>query len=308
MTVSALLVMISVIITPFSGLFNAMKLRKEISIIQVLEKGIIILFLLLAARYMNMDSAAVMTAIVGAMVIFAVVRIFIFRRQATVLPSETVIQSVSKESWKKIILYGWPFILWGWISWFQFNGERWVINAYLTVGDVGKYGLSASMVNNSIVMVYSVFIQFLTPSIYGKFATGIAVERAKGYSLIKIAAAATFILFLCFGLFLFLAGEQVIHLLSTKEYVIDTSLLLLLTVGLGIFYVGQTLAMVGFALQMPDAYIIPKVLSALLSLTGYIAGCLWFGLYGIVYAILIGNSIYLISIIVINKRMLLKQL
>ncbi len=304
---AVVLIVISVIVTPFAGLFNAMKLRKEISIIQVLEKSFVVLFLFLAAAFFTMNASVIMTAIVSAMALFLLVRLLLYRRQLGGAPSVELMRSVRTESWKKVLMYGWPFVLWGWLSWFQFNGERWIINSYLTTSDVGKYGLSTSLVNNSIVIVYGVFIQFMTPSIYGKFASEAATERLKGYSLIKIASAGTFLLFTIFGIFLFFGGETVIHLLSTKEYVIDTTLLLLLTLGLGIFYVGQTLALVGFALQRPDAYLVPKILSAVVSVAGYIIGCLSFGLYGIVFAILIGNSIYLISILLVNRRMLSTQ-
>jgi O-antigen/teichoic acid export membrane protein len=302
MVSASLLIIITVIAAPFNGLFNAMKLRKEVSIIQVLEKGLIVIILFAVSRFIPMDAGIVMSCVVGAMLVFIVVRVVLYHRQIGQTPSEDERRDIRIDAWKKIVTYGWPFIIWGWLSWLQFNGERWVINSYLTTVDVGKYGLSASIVNNSIVMVYGVLIQFMTPSIYGKFASENRTERMNGYSLIRITSAATFILFLLFGVFLYFAGSMVIQLLSTKEYIIDTTILLLLTVGLGLFYVGQTLAMVGFAMEKPEAYLVPKVLSSVVSVAGYIAGCLWFGLYGIVFAVIIGNSFYLISIIIINKR------
>ncbi len=307
MVSASVLIIISVISTPIAGLFNAMKLRREISIIQVLEKVFIVAFLLLAAATMALDLTFVMVAITSSMAIFLVVRIWIYLKQINVRSSKESINHLKSESGKKIIVYCLPFIFWGWLSWFQFNGERWVVNGFLTMTDVGKYGLSASIVNNSVVLAYGVFIQFLTPSIYDKFSTGNNAEKKKGYGLIKTASLLTFVLFCAFGVLLYVGGEQIIHLLSTKEYVIDALLLFLLTVGLGIFYVGQTLALVGFALQKPSAYIIPKIVSAILSMAGYIIGCMWIGLFGIVISILVSNVVYLVSVMLINRKLLFTQ-
>lgn len=301
MITGGVLVTITVLAAPVNGLLNAMKLRKQLAIIGVVEKVLIVVFLQIGIWFIPMDASTIMLCIVAAMLLLFVVRMMMFGKQIGPEGSTEERNTVRSSAWKKVLAYGWPFIIWGWLSWLQFNGERWVINSMLSMEEVGKYGLAASLVNNSIVMVYNVLIQFVTPTIYAKFSDQ-AADRKGGFQLIRGMAWATFALFVAFGLFLYAAGGWIIRLLSTSAFVLDTGILLFLTIGLGLFYVGQTLAMVGFALERPDAYLIPKIISSVVSVAGYIAGCFWFGLYGIVGAVILGNLFYLGSILIINHR------
>ncbi len=303
-TSAAVLIIISSIANPFNGLLNAMKLRKQISIIQTLEKLSIVILLFAAGAMIVMDASTVMICVLSATGIFLAVRIFFFRGQITVeSPGEVKIR-IRKESLKKIAMYSLPFIIWGWLSWFQFNGERWVIKSMVSVSEAGKYGLAASLVNNSIVLVYGVFIQFILPFIYSKFSQTDPNERAKGYSVIKIASVLTVGLFIVFAAFLFAAGETVVHIISSKDFIISSWFFLILTVGIGFFYVGQTQAILGMALQRPEAYIFPKIISSIVSLAGYIGGCYWFGINGIAYAVCVANAFYLVSVYFVNRKLL----
>ncbi len=301
---AAILIIISALASPFSGILNAMKLRKEISIIQTLEKLFIVIFLLIATSVVVMNASMVMTCIFCAMGIFILVRIILYKKQITNVPDRELVKSVQLESFKKIFLYSAPFVIWGWLSWFQFNGERWVVKTIVSLSEAGKYGLASSLVNNSIVMIYGVFIQFILPTIYTKFSNESKSERIKGYYLIKVASVFTFVLFILFGFFLFAAGDSIIHIISAKEFIIESSFFLFLTIGVGLFYVGQTMAVVGLALQKPEAYLIPKIGSAIVSMAGYITGCFYFGIYGIAYAVCVANAFYLISVYFVNIRLL----
>ncbi|MFZ4619221.1 MAG: lipopolysaccharide biosynthesis protein [Bacteroidota bacterium] len=300
---AGILIIISSLANPFNGLLNAMKLRKQISIIQTLEKLSIVILLFAAGAMLTMDASFVMICVLSATGMFLAVRIYFFRRQMSAHPTIEVIARIRIESIKKIAMYSLPFIIWGWLSWFQFNGERWVIKSMVSTSEAGKYGLAASLVNNSIVLVYGVFIQFVLPSIYSKFSQGDRTEKLKGYSVIKIASVLTVILFSAFAVFLFFAGETVVHIISSKDFIISSWFFLILTIGIGFFYVGQTLAIVGMALQRPEAYIFPKIISAVVSLAGYIGGCYWFGINGIAYAVCFANAFYLISVYIVNRKL-----
>ncbi len=302
MIAGSMLVIITVLSIPMNGLLNALKLRKELALIQVTEKALIVMFLQTGIWFVPLDAAVIMTCIVAAMSIMFAARIVVFQRQIGTSDPEAERISVRESAWKKVVMYGWPFVLWGWLTWSQLNGERWVINSYLAAEDVGRYGLASSMVNNSIVMLYTVLIQFITPSVYAKFSSDHPGDRVGGFQLISMMTWVTFILFSLFGLFLYGAGDWLIRLLSNADFVVDAEILFLLTLGMGVFYMGQTLAMVGMALERPTVYVLPKIVSAVISVAVYIAGCLMFGLLGIVFGILIGNLVYLVGIIVVNKR------
>jgi len=301
---ASFLIIFSVLSNPLNGLLNAMKLRKEIAVIQILEKICIIIFLLLIGLLAQMDAALVMLSIACATGFFFAVRLKTFLKQAAAFPTAAAYSTIKKTTLPRIITFCIPFIAWGWLAWLQLNGERWVINSFLPKEDVGKYGLSLSLINNSIVLAYGVFIQFITPSIYEKFSGNNESDDRKGHSLITISSAITLSMFVVFGIFIFFFGENLIHLLSSEEYVVDSSILLLITTGLGFFYIGQTFAIHGMALQKPSIYLIPKILSALISIVGYIYFCKLYGILGIAIAICISGFVYMISVNFANRKLL----
>ncbi len=297
------LIVLSVLSPPITGILNAMKLRRELSVVQVLEKLFIVLFLFGAFFTVTMNSTSVMFSIASSMVIFFFVRVFFLKRESTLPVTKIELLEMKKTLLPKIFSYILPFFLWGWISWFQFNGERWVINSFLPSSEVGRYGLALSVINNSIVVLYGVYIQFITPLVFEKYGSPNADQKKKGKSLIFISSFATLGLFVVFGIFLFFFGKEIIQFLSTKDFELPTSLLLYLVIGFGLFYVGQTMALVGMAMQKPNIYIFPKVLTAIISVGGYIIGCQYFGIWGIAYSIIIANTFYVVSIFIANKKL-----
>jgi O-antigen/teichoic acid export membrane protein len=211
---------------------------------------------------------------------------------------------LQNEIYKKIAIYSTPFILWGAISWIQSNGERWVINGILTPFDLGRYGFASSLISSSIVVIFNVISQFITPIIFNKFSSNTEAAKKIGMRIIRLYSWITFMLFFTFGIVLFFTGNFITHLISTNEFTIDSSILFLLTVGIGIFCVAQTLTSIGLAYHKPKIYIVPKILSALLSIIAYVIGCYLAGIMGVVIAIVVVNCLYLIMIFIANKKFL----
>lgn len=303
---AALMITASLLSVPLNGMMNAMRLRREVAMIQVVERVLIIVLLYLLLSRVSSDATIVMFAIAAATGISLCLRAALFRKASILAPESNVqetpdLRAERKEIYRKVTQYSLPFVLWGGISWLQSSSERWVINGMLTSADVGRYGLAANIINSSAVLLFNIFTQFITPIIFSNFAEERSVHKALG--LIRIYTWVTLFLFGFVAVVLFLFGGFLIPLLSSKAFAVDSSLLLLLTFGIGMFYLGQTLTTVGLALKKPQTYVAAKVVSALLSIVFYIAGCHWFGILGIAYAIVLVNVIYFGLIVVSNRSL-----
>jgi O-antigen/teichoic acid export membrane protein len=292
-----------------SGMLNAMRLRREAALLQIAERVLIIVLLYALLANFQRRASSVMIALGIASALAVTIRLYIYLRalpgvSGDKLERNHLLKENYREMYVNMLRYSSPFLVWGALSWLQSNGERWVINGMLTAADVGRYGLAANIVNSSAVVLFNILTQFITPIIFDKFSNESHGRTNEGIGLIRLYGWCTFVLFAFTALMLFLFGEQLIRLLSTDAFVVDSSLLAVLTLGIGMFYIGQAQATVGLALKMPTAYIGVKVASAVLSIAFYLAGCYWNGVIGIAMAILIVNSIYFVLTVNVNRSLL----
>ncbi len=304
---AAVMILILAVTIPINGMLNAMRLRKETSIVQIGERLALIALLLGVTLTGTLDATLVVVCTAIATGLSLVVRSVICQSRARIDsadPIETVDPvAVRKEIYGKIIDYTRPFIAWGAIAWIQSNGERWVIDTVMTKSDVGRYGLAASLVNSSAVVLVNVLAQFVTPIVFAKFSSTVPEEQKKGQQLIRLNVLVTTMVFVVIGLILYVAGEPIIHLLSTKAFTLEPSILLILTVGLGAFYAGQAMTTLGLAMNKPAAYMTTKITVAIASAVFYYLGCIWQGVLGVAIGLLIANLLYIVLVFRVNRRL-----
>lgn len=307
---AALMIIFALLAVPLNGMLNAMRLRREVAIIQVIERLLIIAFLVIFLMQSASDATTVMLAIGVATSLAMAARLWQYSRTIRTDAREAkpgdAVDTVSfrAQIYGTVAQYGSPFVLWGLMGWLQSNGERWVINGLLTQAEVGRYGLTVNIVNSSAVVLFTILSQFITPIIFNRFPAHQGADISRGMEVIHLYGWATLFLFMGIGVVLFFVGETVIHLLSSKAFVVDSLLLFLLTMGLGVFYVGQTLTTVGLALKQPNVYMAAKVVTGLLSIVLYLVGCYWAGVLGVVCAIGVTNMLYLVLVLRTNRVLL----
>jgi O-antigen/teichoic acid export membrane protein len=303
--VAAVMILLLAITIPVNGMLNAMRLRKESSIIQIGERIVLIGLLLAAHVTWTLDATLVVLCTAMATGSSLIARSAIYQAHSTIaspVPDAMIDRvDVRKEIYGKIIDYVRPFMAWGAIAWIQSNGERWVIDTVMTKADVGRYGLAASLVNSSAVVLVSVLGQFVTPIIFGKFSHPSIEEQSKGRQLIRLNTVITVVIFVVIGVILYVAGEPIIHLLSSRAFTLEPSVLVVLAMGLGAFYAGQAMTTLGLALNKPAAYMTTKILVAIVSGLLYYIGCIWQGVFGVAVGLLVANLLYVVLVFRVNR-------
>jgi O-antigen/teichoic acid export membrane protein len=200
-----------------------------------------------------------------------------------------------------------PIILWGIFGGLQGNGERWIVGSLLSTSDVGRYGLAFTLISSSAIVSYTIFSQFLLPLIYEAFSSKEENGFRRGMKLVSLFRWVIAFMFLACAFLLGAIGDVIIRLVSTNDFTVGGWFLFLLTIGVGLFYMAQVEMTIGMSLRRSQVYLIPRIATSVASIVFYIIGCSFGGLIGTAVAVIVVNLGYLVSVIVINRRNVLRK-
>ncbi len=287
-----------------NSVLNLLRKRKLNSILQGIEKTISILLLLLILKmnFLTIETAILILAAVA--LLFGSGKFLCFKK---LLPEQQpadfgVLKTEIKSS---LFPYMMPFVLWGISGWLQLNGEKWIINEYLSTSDVGIYGVMMAVVNSLVVIPNNIIVEFAMPIIFKYYADLKDKENVlTGYMYIKLIFV--LILFLTAGATVvsFFAGSFLIKLISSNSFTTFSYLLPSLTLGTGLFFTGQALTNLGMALNKPEKYLAPKIVIGIMSVILNLILIKTFGIEGVSYSVLISGTAYVFYIWVVNKKIL----
>ncbi len=293
----------------FNSILNLIRKRKENSLLQALEKILMILVILILLWLNNLVLFNILLAFCGISLLLAFIKIFTFRKFVPVhINSSKNRSDVLKEMKHTVIIYISPFLIWAIAGWFQMNGEKWIINAVLSVREVGIYAIMMSVVNALVVIPNNIITEFATPIIFKQFSdihnkgnidAGLTYIKINTLLVISITVIAT--------LLTIFFGDSIIKLISSDNYAAYWQILPLLVLGTGLFYTGQTQTLLGLGFSKPQKYIAPKVIIGVGSVGLNLLFISTFGFQGIAYSILIIGVVYVFYISLVNKRMLKTQ-
>ncbi len=290
----------------FNSLLNLIRRRKENSILQTLEKTSLISALLVFIHFNRLNLLNIFIAFSLIAFSFFILKYFFFNKFVSAVneQSEENNEKVEKEIKVKVYYYVLPFFIWSVAGWLQMNGEKWIINGYLSVSDVGVYAIMIAIVNALIVLPNNIFSEFITPIIFKQFSDLSKKDNMNaGYFYIKLNVAAVSIVSFVSVILTFSFGKQLILLISNAEYITHYTMLPFLAIGIGMFYVGQAYTLLGLSLNKPKIYLLPKISSGILSIILNILLISNFGLIGVVYSTCIIGIFYLIYIIAVNNSL-----
>lgn len=287
-----------------SSLINLLRKRKASALFQTLEKMLVVAFLAFLYFRAKLTLTAILYGVGGVYILIIACKLIFIRRSVPLghghLRGER--SAIRKEILRTVSQYSKPFAIWGGAGWLQFNGERWVIEKMLTTADVGIYSVMMALVNFLIVLPYGVLARFAEPIVYGKFADLRSSEDTKkGMTYIRWFVAAVSLLGIFGVLVTTFIGRDLVLVISSGDYASHWRLLPLMTGGVGLFYVGQSLALVGMARNVPKKYLFPKVSIGLTALVMYLSFCRWLELTGIAISLSLVGLIYLLMIIWTNR-------
>lgn len=300
-------VIISKISETFNSLLNLLRKRKENAIIQTLEKILQVILLLVLLNQKRLLLVEVISLLLFTSIVFGILKMILFRK---FLPDEKKSSSGNltngkNEMRRTTAAYIIPFLIWGISGWLQSNGERWIISGLLSVSDVGIYAIMMSLVNALVAIPNNMIAEFATPIIFQQYSDLTDKIKIKtGFRYISLITLVVFILSIFSAAITFFIGKIFIELISSKSYSGYWQLLPFLCLGTGLYLTGQAQAYLGMALNLPQKYLLPKIMIGILSIVFNYIFINAFGINGIAYTILITGLLYLLHISFINKKII----
>lgn len=287
----------------YNSFLNILRKRKANTLIQIAEKSLIILLLYLVTFKTKL------TADLGLLVILIALLIIIILKTNylnTYVPKDinaNETQKTRREIVHVIARFSWPFAIWGITGWLQSNSERWIIAKYLSTGDVGIFSLMAVLANYLIAIPSGIISQFTQPIIYEKISSKSDIsEREKGYKVFNYFILATIGIVIISTLFSIIFGDQMILLISNKEFASNWKILPILCVGIGLFTIAQALTTDGVIKNIPKVYIVPKMITGIFAIFANVFFIIHLGILGVALSICLINLLYLLMITFINKK------
>jgi O-antigen/teichoic acid export membrane protein len=207
----------------------------------------------------------------------------------------------SSNEWIRVLLnYAWPFCVWGIFTWGQQSFDRWSLQIFGYVREVGLYSALTTIGYTPIIILSSIVMQFLTPYVYRIAGDGLDETRMKQATRINAVASMLFLIIVSAGAVVFVfIGDPIMTLFSSKVYASVSGYLPIIVLSGGLFSAGQILSISLLSKRETKSLLLPKATTAILGMIFYFVGARWLGLKGVVFGNVGFSAIYFIWIFVL---------
>ncbi|OGB28542.1 MAG: hypothetical protein A3F78_15500 [Burkholderiales bacterium RIFCSPLOWO2_12_FULL_61_40] len=227
-------------------------------------------------------------------------QVFFFRN---IIVSITVNTNIEK-NWKSEIWgFSWPSGIWGIFTWMQLTSDRWSLQIFSTMHEVGSYAVLYQLGFYPISMITGMVMQFLVPILYQR--AGDASDRTRNNGVNKLS---WYLTWTTLGLtcFIFMATllfhALIFRILVAEEYNSFSYLLPWMILAGGVFASGQSLASSLLAQMKTREMMTVTIVTALFGVMLNFAGSYWYGIVGIVGAGVLFSILYFLCIVVLVKE------
>lgn len=186
---------------------------------------------------------------------------------------------------RRIWAYSWPFSIFGLFTWVHLASDRWVLQNFSTIEEVGLYAVVYQLGYMPISVATGMAMNFLGPILYQR--SGNATDPARNATVHRMAWN---IVWLCIGttgmafVFSFTLHAEIFRILVATEYQPSSYLLPWMVLAGGIFATGQMLALKLITDMKTSAMTVAKITTALLGILLNLLGAAFFGVIGLVAA------------------------
>jgi O-antigen/teichoic acid export membrane protein len=211
-------------------------------------------------------------------------------------------QEEIRRSSKQILHYAWPFTTWGIITWAHFASDRWALQIFHTTHEVGLYAVLYQLGFYPVGLLTGIVMQFILPILFNW-----AGDSSDHSRMSKVAHLNNLVLIGCLlttflgASFLAIFHTEVFSILVSPDYHSVSTLLPVMFLASGIFACGQIASTLPMARTNTRILIFPKVVTGFIGLFLNFLAAFFFGLIGLVFAILLCSVINFLWLVSINK-------
>lgn len=283
-----------------SSIQYAARQRRIVAIHRCLNSWLRIVAVILSINLLGRSVSSVLIGYIISAVIVTLLQYSFLQRMVFCSSISSSIDNFSKSEnyWShKMWTYSWPYCLFGVFSWMQQASDKWALEGFASSTEVGQFSILFQLGYTPIAMLAGTITLFVEPILFQR--SGNAVDVSKNLRVQQLTtqiALLSLVLTAVAFLITFLSHEWIFSLFVSREYYNTSFLLPFLVLSGGLFATGQTIALKIMCEMKSMPLQSLKVIIAILGLCLNIIGAKFYGLIGVVSAIVFSSSCYVLGI------------
>lgn len=220
------------------------------------------------------------------------------------IKKKSVKKNMSEHQWLvQIWKFSWPFSAWGIFTSLHAASDKWALQYFTSLTEVGKYTVLYQIGYYPITLLSGMLLQFLIPVLYeraGDSTDPLRVDNAYriNYAAVKITLFMTLLIFA----FTSYCHELIFDTFVSSGYGDISHMLPWMVLAGGIMASAQTMINNLLVDMRITRLMIIKIILAIFGVVINIIGAKFFGIFGVVFAVNIFSIILLLSILKVTKE------
>lgn len=285
-----------------NGIQNAARQRSVVALHGGMDSWLRIGLAVGAMLWFGTSSAAVVIGYTLSALLVTLSQLFFLKR--LIVAQGAAHYNKTNENWaRQIWAFSWPFSTWGVFTWAQQVSDRWALESFATTSDVGHYVVLFQLGYAPIGMLTGLMMSLIGPILFQK--SGDAKDSIRNsivdnvvWSITKISLALTSVSFAV----TFIFHDFIFRYLVAESFREISFLLPWVVLAGGLFATGQMLSLKMISELRSRSLLLLKVNTALLGVSANISGALWFGVQGVVGALILFSVVYCTCVFIISNK------
>lgn len=210
----------------------------------------------------------------------------------------------SQGRWKtEIFTYAWPFAVWGIPIWAQFASDRWSLQAFCSMKDVGRYAVLYQLGYYPVTISTNLIVQLIYPVFFHRAGDASDPSRLRHvYGLNRRLTMVALVFTVMAVALAWVLHGTVFRFLAAPEYRMVSWMLPAMVLAGGLFATAQLAVVSVLSGARTHRLILPKIVTALLGVLLNVLGAAYYGMMGVVCAMVVAAAVYLFWILCLVRN------
>ena len=275
-----------------SGIQNAARQRAIVALHGSLDAWLKIGLALGLMFWLGNSSTAVVIGYACSSLIISLSQLVFLRRT---IPMQKAQPAKDNQWMQQMWAFSLPFGTWGVFSWMQQVSDRWALQTFAPIADVGQYVVVFQLGYTPIAMVTGVAVSFIAPVLFQR--SGDTTDHVRNVNVHRLTwrIVQISLLFTSLGfLITSMCHEFIFRILVATAFRGNSYLLPWVVLAGGVFAAGQVLGIKLASELKTKEQIIPKIVTALIGMLCNLLGAAYAGMQGVVAALVVFSVIHFV--------------
>jgi len=286
-----------------NGIQSAARKRANVAIHVAGDAILRILLSILFIRLFGSSGASVIIAYALAAFMLTVSQLYFLRD--LFLENRNNNKPAIAENWiNRIWNFSWPLSFPGLFIWLQQASDRWALERFTTTAEVGQYVVLFQLGYTPIGMIVGLVTGIIVPIIFQRSGSVTDVERNASVHKISwyIALSGLFLTAFCFSVS-WISHDWLFYWLVAEPFRSISYMLPWIVLAGGLFASAQIFTFKLMSELRTKAQLAAKIITAVVGVSANILGAFWFGIEGVLGALVIFSGFYFLWMAKLAKNL-----